>query len=711
MIKRTQNGLKKYLAMALLANLLGQGATAQGVELVETQLDEVVVRERIEKLPPLMDVTEGQIYSSKKITVTNLQDLPDAPSGEIRRQFSRTPGVYVSEIDNPSVVNLTIRGIGEPHESQDIMALQDGVPIQSTLFGYPTLYYIPASELTQKVEVYKGGSSLLYGPQPAGVVNFVTKMPEAGDLFKFSNTTLFGSHGMISTYAEASGAVDKGGYLASFYHRQADGFRDVNSDYSIFNGHVKMYYDVTEETRVTLDYNAYNSETGEAGRLSFAQWQADPTQVIPSRVNRRIFIRKHFGSVTVDHKISDETHLTTKLFTHYQQRKSRRGNNLDDRLFRAIGNDTRLTHEYDLYEGEVDSTLTAGYTVYYSNDPTRRNNIAGMPLATTGGVVNQHQSRETMYGAIFAENMFSYGNLRVIPSFRADFVALDLENNAGANVGVNSEQFDAEPLFGFGIEYDLTSDLANTAYFNFAQGYQPLQYAQILRRGAAAPNPDTNPGNTFTYELGVKGEPVSWLTYDASLFHVDYQDFIDVNEDGNDNLVFLNAGDVEFYGIDLAFDLNISNLADQVFDQFYEDRFGALGLFFAAEFLQSEIVSGTFSGNESSYAPEYSFKFGPTYRHPSGIKVDLTASYIADSYWNSRNATSFTAAGASVGTSKIQSYAVWDLAIEVPVYQENFKLLFGINNLFDEKYYSRVRADGIQPVAGRNFYGGFNASF
>lgn len=649
------------------------------------------------------------------MTITNLSEQPPKVSGDVRQLFSRTPGVYVSEIGDPSVVNLTIRGIGEPHESQDVLVFQDGVPIQSTLFGYPTLYWVPPTEFIDKVEVFKGGSSLLYGPQPAGVINFVTKDPVEGKPFEATTTNLFGSHGLISTYSQVSGSTGDAGYLASFHHRQADGFRSTNSGYSIFNGNIKLFWDVTEDTRISLAYTAYDEETEEAGRLSLAQWQADDTQVLPGNRQDKLFLRKHFGSVKINHQFSDSTRLVSTTFGHYQQRKTRRDNgaltrtNLDDRLFRSIGNDTRLIHETDLYDGDVLSTTTAGYTVYYSNDPNRRNRFVGGTTTATSGIPPlQHQSRETMYGAIFAENMFEIGNFRVIPSGRLDLVKMDVHNTIG-NAGVNTEQLDIVPLFGMALEYDLPAE--QVAYFSFAQGYQPPQYDQLQRRGAAAPNPESDPGMTFTYELGVKGEPASWIAYDASLFHVDYQDFIDANEDGNDNVLLLNAGDVEFWGIDVAFDLNATNLYDSLNDTSYEDRFGALGLFFAAEFLETGIVSGRFDGNEASYAPPYSIKFGPTYRHSSGFKAELTATYIGGSFWNTRNANSFTAGGNNVGTSRIPSYAVWDFSMEVPVYRDHVKLLFGINNMFDEKYYSRVRADGIQPVAGRTFYGGFNATF
>lgn len=38
-------------------------------------------------------------------------------------------------------------------------------------------------------------------------------------------------------------------------------------------------------------------------------------------------------------------------------------------------------------------------------------------------------------------------------------------------------------------------------------------------------------------------------------------------------------------------------------------------------------------------------------------------------------------------------------------------LLDGINNLLDEKYHSRVRSNGIDPAAPRNFHAGLRFEF
>jgi Fe(3+) dicitrate transport protein len=53
---------------------------------------------------------------------------------------------------------------------------------------------------------------------------------------------------------------------------------------------------------------------------------------------------------------------------------------------------------------------------------------------------------------------------------------------------------------------------------------------------------------------------------------------------------------------------------------------------------------------------------------------------------------------------------VWDLTAEYRIH-ENLRLVAGINNLFDESYFTRVRSDGIDPSNGRNCYFGASLEF
>jgi outer membrane receptor protein involved in Fe transport len=49
--------------------------------------------------------------------------------------------------------------------------------------------------------------------------------------------------------------------------------------------------------------------------------------------------------------------------------------------------------------------------------------------------------------------------------------------------------------------------------------------------------------------------------------------------------------------------------------------------------------------------------------------------------------------------------------VEWKVYKDLVGITAGINNLFDEEYYARVRPDGIDPAYGRNYYAGLSLSF
>jgi outer membrane receptor protein involved in Fe transport len=59
----------------------------------------------------------------------------------------------------------------------------------------------------------------------------------------------------------------------------------------------------------------------------------------------------------------------------------------------------------------------------------------------------------------------------------------------------------------------------------------------------------------------------------------------------------------------------------------------------------------------------------------------------------------------------IPAYNVWDLTVEAKVYKETVSVIAGVNNIFNKDYYARIRADGIDPAAPRNWYAGVKVEF
>ena len=123
---------------------------------------------------------------------------------------------------------------------------------------------------------------------------------------------------------------------------------------------------------------------------------------------------------------------------------------------------------------------------------------------------------------------------------------------------------------------------------------------------------------------------------------------------------------------------------------------GDLNLFANAMILDAEFIKGPNKGKTPQYAPDFIFKTGLEYNDHDKRKVRLAGTFVDDHFANDANTDSFI----------VPSYKIWDLTGEVNIYKETVSLFAGINNLFDEKYFARVRSDGIDPADGRNYYGG-----
>ena len=114
-----------------------------------------------------------------------------------------------------------------------------------------------------------------------------------------------------------------------------------------------------------------------------------------------------------------------------------------------------------------------------------------------------------------------------------------------------------------------------------------------------------------------------------------------------------------------------------------------------------ELDGGTLDGKTPQYAPETLLRSGLVYRWKERTKVALLGTFLSDHY----------ATDDEDPTRKIPAYMTWDLTAEVRVYRDWLSVVGGINNLFDEDYYARIRGDGIDPAYGRNYYAGIQFAF
>lgn len=712
--------MKPRLSLPLFFSLLatiacGQDATP-AVETTATTtetktLDTITVygeseNDSVVQNPFLLPVEGTKIFAGKRATVIDLDALPKVQANNYRQAFALTPGLLVSEETTP-LVSIGYRGIGTPARTQFMQVLKDGIPIHADPFGYPEAYYTPPLDVVDRIEFIRGGGSLMYGPQPAGTLNYITYMPDRNTPFSFRTQNIGGTDGFFSNYTAVTGTIGKVGYYGYFNHRESEGFRTSNSDYHLDGGHFKLSYDVDADTRWILALDAYEQENDEPGGLSYRDYVRNRDKT--TRTNDVFSLSRYVVSAELQHKIQAGTEFDVKMWAGYYNRYSHRqrhtGNtfgatpngtesNIEDQTFYSLGIEPRLRQDWQALGGE--HTLTAGMQLYLMDSPRRDKRGLSGPDASDGVITGDSQ-RDVFYYSFFAENKFTWGNFSITPGFRLESVEQTVHSKTFSTAGAllserDVRKHDVQPLFGLGIAYDLPAE--TQLYANISQSYRPTVFTESVIATPGSTATDTAPGLGWSYELGYRGTPRQWFTFDTSVFLID-QD----NRFATSNNILGSAGRSINTGWDGAFQVDLIGAYDAVQGTKFASQLGSLSFHANATLLNAEIKGGPNNGSTPQFAPDYMVRTGLIYGF-RGIKVSFLGTFVADHKAQDSNNPQFD----------IPSYMTWDLTAEVPV-TKNFTAMAGINNVFNEDYYSRITSNGIDPAYGRNFYVGGTFKF
>jgi Fe(3+) dicitrate transport protein len=680
-----------------------------------TTLDTIMVygeseNDSVIQNPFLMPVEGTRIFAGKRATVIDLDALPKVQANNYRQALALTPGLLVSEETTP-LVSIGYRGIGTPSRTQFMQVLKDGIPIHADPFGYPEAYYTPPLDVVDRIEFIRGGGSLMYGPQPAGTLNYITYMPDRNTPFSFRTQNIGGTDGFFSNYTAITGTSGKVGYYGYYNHRQSQGFRTSNSDYRLDGGHFKLSYDIDPDSRWILALDAYEQENDEPGGLSYRDYLKNRDRA--TRKNDYFSLSRYVASAEYQHKIQTGTELDVKFWAGYYNRYSHRQrlslaqgsnafgvtplgsqSNIEDQTFYSYGLEPRIRHDWQGLGGK--HTLAAGMQFYLMDSPRRDKRGMSGPAATDGVTTGDAQ-RDVFYYSFFAENKFTWGNFTLTPGFRLESITQGVHSKTYTTAGVKTAERDVtkqdvQPLFGLGLAYDLPAE--TQVYANISQSYRPTIFTESVINTPGTTATDSDPGLGWSYELGFRGNPRQWFNFDTSLFLIDLDNRFAVS-----NNVLGSAGRSINYGWDGAFQIDLIGATDAARGSSLASRLGSLSYYGNVTLLNAQIHGGPNDGSTPQFAPDYMLRTGLIYGF-KGIKVSFLGTFGADHKAQDSNTPQYD----------IPAYMTWDLTAEVPV-TKNFTVMAGINNVFNEDYYSRITSNGIDPAYGRNFYLGASFQF
>ena len=693
------------------------------------QMEEVQVRADYDREVSgafLPDVDGTKIHAGKKTSSIDLEQIPEVSMDNYRQVISKTPGLVLAEESTP-LLSIGYRGY-DPHRTQFFQVLEDGIPIHADMVGYPEAYYTPPLDAVESVEVVRGGAALMYGPQPAGAINFVMKKPPLDTPFTLESTNILGSFDMYSNFTSFGGTLGKFGYYGYYDHQQTDGFREANSDFFLNAWGGTFALDATGPVRWYLNATAYDETHGEPGGLTLEDGpntvNYDTNRDGTSRFYDRMRVSRYAVSVINEWDISDRTLFTFRTWFDYYLRFSRRQNGggfgtlptgpkaqtnqIENQQFYTYGAEPRMSHNWD-WLGNT-HTLTGGMMFYYDWSP-RVDETGNSPTAMTGSTVNQ-SNRESVYYSLFAENLFQFGSFSITPGFRLENIwqsVRELVNKSSFQTGKPLQDetiYNFAPLFGLGLEYDFTPEVA--VYANVSQAYRPPIFTQAV---PTSPNiavvGNLQESNIVNYEIGFQGEPVDWITWDTSVFLIDNSDQIGSRavNDGPITTVIENSGRSIVYGWDIYTEVDFVGAANAAWNKddgkSWVDRYGSISAYTALTLQKGQFINGPNDGKTPQYLSDYVLRFGLTYNWRDRIKAAFMGNFMGSTY----------AADNNPASRFIPAYNVWDLTVEAKVYKDNVSVIAGVNNVFNKDYYARIRADGIDPAAPRNWYAGVKVEF
>ncbi len=244
------------------------GSTLQAQDTTNTSLDEVILT--ASKYP------KKQSETGKVVTVINRQQLEKSGGITLSELLNTVVGTTIIGANNNLGTNLTtsIRG----SSAGNVLILLDGIPVSdpAVITNYFDINFLTLDQV-ERIEILKGGQSTLYGSDAvAGVINIISKKPEADNLTVFGNF----SGGSYHTLKQSVG-IGKGGnnadYSINYTHLNSEGFSaayDKNNtgvfDKDGYNQHVvngRFGFRTGKHIKATLvgTYSNYKTDLDAAG--------------------------------------------------------------------------------------------------------------------------------------------------------------------------------------------------------------------------------------------------------------------------------------------------------------------------------------------------------------------------------------------------------------------------------------------------------------
>ena len=675
----------------------------------------------------LPEVVGTSIYAGKKnalIVLDNVQG--NVVTNTMRQVMAKVPGIHIWESDPSGIqIGIAARGLS-PNRSWEFNIRQNGYDIAADPFGYPEAYYNPQLQAVQRIEIVRGQGSLQYGPQFGGLVNYILRNgSEIKNKFEFETQQTVGSNALFNSYNAIGGKTGKVHYYSFFDHRNGDGWRQ-NSRYYTNAGYGTVTYYFNPKMSLTAELMHSQIRSQQPGGLTDSMLNIDARQSLRSR--NWFDIKWTTPALIFNYKFSEKARLNTKFFATIGDRSSvgflqsittkdslnattlsYNNRTLQVDAYRNYGMESRFLSDYSL--GNMNNTLSAGIRLYTGTTQRKADGKASTGTDYDVRVIGNYP-RDIEFtshnAAVFVENIFRITDkFLLVPGIRYEW----LEGSASGRNGYTSTGAEillqdisrsrSFVLAGIGTEYHISP--STEIYANISQAYRPIQFANLQAPPTTdVVDQDLKDSKGYNIDLGYRGKIKDYLQFDVSGYYLQYNNRIGtVTVAGTPSYrLITNVGNSTSKGIESYIEFNPiraftkTTKADLIL-------FGSYG--FTDAKYDSDHKDANTKGKKVENAPRNIFRGGLTAGYKSFLITGQLSS-VGETFSDANN-TVLPTANAQNGL--IPAYMVTDLSATYK-FSKHLNIKAGINNLTDERYFTRraggYPGPGALPADGRTFF-------
>ena len=225
-------------------------------------------------------------------TVITADEIRRAGATDVNAAIRKIGGVYGRQsLDASPDFALDLRGFGS-NSAQNLVVMVDGVRLNENELANTVLSTIPIDSV-ERIEITRGGSSVLYGEgATGGVIHIITRRAGQGGKAGtqgsvFAEAGRFGHRDLRASISHGAGPWS---FDAAVADRSTDGYRE-NSDFDQATASAGLQYAWAPSSRAGLRLESARSDSRFPGSLTAAQYAFDP---------RASFTKLDFGTLDTD---------------------------------------------------------------------------------------------------------------------------------------------------------------------------------------------------------------------------------------------------------------------------------------------------------------------------------------------------------------------------------------------------------------------------